>query len=298
MREKRIVLVNDVTGLSRCSVACQLPIISSMGIETVFVPTAILSINTYHKDFFFDDYTSKMNDYIETYKKMNIDFDGICSGFLGSAKQIEIVKEFFKDLDYIEVVIEKITTDESMLISSNQEKDLEAEKNFILVDPVMGDHGKLYPTYTQEMQEKMRELMPYAAIVTPNLTELCALIDEAYHETSNEQELKRMCEKLSQMGPKMIVVTGISIGHQILNFVYNHGKVEKIYAKRIGEDRSGTGDVISAVIAGSYLKEQNFLEAVKKSTDFASKCIQHSVDIDAHPHMGLCFEPLLKELGD
>ena len=144
----------------------------------------------------------------------------------------------------------------------------------------------------------MRELMPYATIVTPNLTELCALIDEAYHETSNEQELKRMCEKLSQMGPKMIVVTGISIGHQILNFVYDHGKVEKIYVKRIGEDRSGTGDVISAVIAGSYLKEKNFLEAVKKSTDFASKCIQHSVDIDAHPHMGLCFEPLLKELGD
>ena len=68
--------------------------------------------------------------------------------------------------------------------------------------------------------------------------------------------------------------------------------------KRIGEDRSGTGDVISAVIAGSYLKEQNFLEAVKKSTDFASKCIKHSVDIDAHPHMGLCFEPLLKELED
>ena len=70
MREKRIVLVNDVTGLSRCSVACQLPIISAMGIETAFVPTAILSINTYHKDFFFDDYTSKMNDYIETYKKI------------------------------------------------------------------------------------------------------------------------------------------------------------------------------------------------------------------------------------
>ena len=187
-----------------------------------------------------------------------------------------------------------------LLEITNEElfKDFKTEKNFILVDAVMGDHGKLYPTYTREMQEKMRELMPYAAIVTPNLTEWCALIDEAYHETSNEQELKRMCEKLSQMGPKMIVVTGISIGHQILNFVYNHGKVEKIYAKRIGEDRSGTGDVISAVIAGSYLKEKNFLEAVKKSTDFASKCIQHSVDIDAHPHMGLCFEPLLKELGD
>ena len=165
MREKRIVLVNDVTGLSRCSVACQLPIISSMGIETAFVPTAILSINTYHKDFFFDDYTSKMKDYIETYKKMNIDFDGICSGFLGSAKQIEIVKEFFKDF--------------------------KTDKNFILVDPVMGDHGKLYPTYTQEMQEKMRELMPYATIVTPNLTELCALIDETYHENVRSGQRKR-----------------------------------------------------------------------------------------------------------
>ena len=86
--------------------------------------------------------------------------------------------------------------------------------------------------------------------------------------------------------------------HVVGTAVNNNGKVEKIYAKRIGEDRSGTGDVISAVIAGSYLKEKNFLEAVKKSTDFASKCIQHSVDIDAHPHMGLCFEPLLKELGD
>lgn len=272
MREKRIVLVNDVTGLSRCSVACQLPIISSMGIETAFVPTAILSINTYHKDFFFDDYTSKMKDYIETYKKMNIDFDGICSGFLGSAKQIEIVKGFFKDF--------------------------KTDKNFILVDPVMGDHGKLYPTYTQEMQEKMRELMPYATIVTPNLTELCALIDETYHETTDKGELSRMCQKLSQMGPQYIVVTGISVDDQILNFIYDHGHIEMLYVKRIGEDRSGTGDVISAVIAGSYLKGDSFLEAVRKSTDFASKCIQHSVDIDAHPHMGLCFEPLLKELGD
>lgn len=272
MREKRIVLINDVTGLSRCSVACQLPIISSMGIETAFVPTAILSINTYHQDYFFDDYTSKMKDYIETYKKMNIDFDGICSGFLGSAKQIEIVKEFFKDFKTAE--------------------------NFILVDPVMGDHGKLYPTYNQQMQEKMRELMPYATIVTPNLTELCALIDEEYHETSDDLELTRMCERLSQMGPQNIVVTGISIDDRILNFVYDHGHIEKIYVKRIGEDRSGTGDVISAVIAGSYLKGNIFLDSVKKSTAFASKCIQHSVDIDAHPHMGLCFEPLLKELGD
>lgn len=272
MREKRIVLINDVTGFSRCSVACQLPIISTMGIETVFVPTAILSINTYHQDYFFDDYTTKMNDYIATYKKRHVEFDGICSGFLGSEKQIDIVKDFFQYF-------------------SN-------EDNFVLVDPVMGDHGKLYPTYNLKMQEKMRELMPYASIVTPNLTELCALIDEDYHETFQSEELMRMCQKLNQMGPEMIVVTGISMDNQILNFVYDHGKTYQVIVDRIGEDRSGTGDVISAVIAGSYLNGHSFLDSVKKATDFASKCIQHSVDIDAHPHLGLCFEPLLKELGE
>lgn len=272
MREKRIVLINDVTGLSRCSVASQLPIISVMGIETCFVPTAILSVNTYHKDYFFDDYTDKMDSYVETYKKMKIEFDGICSGFLGSAKQIEKVKEFF---EYFK-----------------------SDDNFILVDPVMGDHGKLYPTYNQMMQEKMRELMPYATIVTPNLTELCALINEEYHETHDINELKRMCKLLSEMGPEYIVVTGISVNDKILNFVYDHGEIAIIYVDRIGEDRSGTGDVISAVIAGRYLKGDSFLDAVDKAAKFASKCIKHSLDINAHPHLGLCFEPLLKELGD
>ena len=272
MREKRIALINDVTGFSRCSVACQLPIISVMGIETVFVPTAILSINTYHQDYFFDDYTAKMPEYIKTYKQRHVEFDGICSGFLGSEKQIEIVKDFFACF-------------------SNDD-------NFILVDPVMGDHGKLYPTYNLAMQEKMRELMPYATIVTPNLTELCALIDEEYHETHDRDELYRMCQKLSAMGPQKIVVTGISFDQKILNFVYDQGKVYHVIVDRIGEDRSGTGDVISAVIAGSYLNGCSFLECVKKAADFSLKCIRHSVEIGAHPHLGLCFEPFLKELGE
>ena len=98
MRQKRIALINDVTGYSRCSIAAQLPIISAMAIECVFVPTAILSINTYHPGYFFDDYTDRMNDYIATYKNINLEFDGIVTGFLGSAKQIDIVIDFIKHL--------------------------------------------------------------------------------------------------------------------------------------------------------------------------------------------------------
>ena len=95
--QKKIAVINDYSGFGRCSIAVAMPIISVMKVQCCPLPTSIFSNHTGFESFFFDDYTSKMNDYIETYKKMNIDFDGICSGFLGSAKQIEIVKEFFKD---------------------------------------------------------------------------------------------------------------------------------------------------------------------------------------------------------
>lgn len=269
---KRIALINDVTGYSRCSIAAQLPIISAMKIECVFVPTAILSVNTMHPEYYFDDYTERMGDYINTYKKMKVDFDGIATGFLGSAKQIEIVIDFIKTF--------------------------KKEDTFVLVDPVMGDHGKLYSTYTLEMQEKMRELIPYATIMTPNLTELCALLAKPYpNETVSEGELLEMCKQLSALGPQMIVVTGISVADEIINFVYERGKAPAmIKVKRIGEDRSGTGDVISGVIAGSYMNGLDFYHSVKKATDFASKCIHYSQEINAHHHLGLCFEPFLKEL--
>lgn len=272
MRQKRVVLINDVTGYSRCSVASMLPIISCMNIETVFVPTAILSINTYHDNYFFDDYTDKMIPYIKTYKEMNIEFDGIATGFLGSKKQIDIVIDFIKYF--------------------------KNKNNFVLVDPVMGDNGKLYPTYTKEMQDKMKELIPYASIMTPNLTELCALLDEEYPaELPSREKLKDMCDRLSSLGPDNIVVTGLNKGDKIVNFIYQKGKDYRIVeVTRIGEDRSGTGDVISAVITGSYTNGLPFDECVEKATNFASKCINYSQEINAHNHLGLCFEPFLKEL--
>ena len=272
MRQKRIALINDVTGYSRCSIAAQLPIISAMAIECVFVPTAILSINTYHPGYFFDDYTDRMNDYIATYKNINLEFDGIVIGFLGSAKQIDIVIDFIKNF--------------------------KLENTFVLIDPVMGDHGKIYPTYTLEMQEKMRELIPYASIMTPNLTELCALLNLDYpHEIPSFEELFNMCDLLAKKGPEKIVVTGICINEEIINFLYEKGKDYRIIkVKKIGEDRSGTGDVISGVIAGKYLLNHDFYQSVKDAADFASKCISYSQKIGAHNHLGLCFEPFLKEL--
>lgn len=272
MRQKRIALINDITGYSRCSIAAQLPIISAMSIECVFIPTAILSINTHHSNYFFDDYTSKMNDYINTYKQINLEVDGIVTGFLGSSKQIEIVIDFIKTF---------------------KQKD-----TFVLIDPVMGDHGKLYKTYTPQMQAKMRELIPYATILTPNLTELYALLDIEYpSEIPSYDELEKMCKCLVDKGAKMIVVTGINVKNKLINFVYEEGKKYRIVeVEKIGDERSGTGDVISGVIAGKYLLEQDFYKSVEAAANFASKCIKYSQELGVDNHLGLCFEPFLKEL--
>lgn len=275
VRQKRIALINDITGFGRCSSAVMVPIVSAMKIQAVTVPTAILSTHTQFPIFYFDDYTPKMKDYIQTYKDLNLEFDAIATGFLGSVEQVNIV------IDFIQTFKKNDT--------------------FVLVDPVMGDHGQLYTTYTPEMCEKMRELVRYADLMTPNLTELVTLVGQDYpQDIPTFEQLKGMCEQLSNQGPQHIVVTGIPFhDKQILNFIYNKDDdYQIVMVDRIGKDRCGTGDVIAAVIAGSYLNGLSFYESVKKATNFASKCITYCEKIKIPHHYGLCFEEYLSELGE
>ncbi len=273
MSQKKIALINDVTGFGRCSIAVMAPIVSAMKIQAVTVPTAILSAHTQFPEYYFDDYTSKMRDYIQTYKDLNLNFDAIASGFLGSEEQVDIVIDFFKTF----------------------------KKNgtFTLVDPVMGDYGRLYETYTPSLCEKMKSLVHYADILTPNLTELCTLTDVKYREEGfNDAELATMCQKLVEQGPEHIVVTGIRYNSkQIMNYVYSKGEEPRIVmVDRIGGDRSGTGDVISSIIAGMYLNGHDFYESVKKAAEFVSKCLRYCEDNNVPTHWGLCFEMYLRDL--
>lgn len=273
--QKKIALINDMTGFGRCAIAAMAPIVSAMKIQAVPIPTAILSTHTQFPVFYFDDYTSRMKDYIQTYKDLHLDFDAIATGFLGSEKQVDIVIDFIQTF--------------------------KKDNSFILVDPVMGDHGQLYKTYTPEMCEKMKELVKYADLMTPNLTELVTLVDRPYPVSlPSFDELKEMCEQLSKQGPSHIVVTGIPFNDkQILNFIYNrHEDYQIVMVDRIGKDRCGTGDVIAAVIAGSYLNGLSFYESVKKATKFASKCIRYCEETHVPHHYGLCFEEYLYELGE
>ena len=270
--QKKIALINDITGFGRCSIAVSLPIISALKVQCCFIPTAILSNHTGFNNFFFEDYTPKMREYINNWETLGLNFDGICTGFLGSKEQIKIVVEF----------LEKFKT----------------KDNIVLIDPVMGDYGKLYSTYTDEMCKEMQNLIKYADVLTPNLTELCRLLDLPYpNETPTHEELHSLCERLSLQGPNKIVITGLQRQGAIENFIFeanNPFKVIKV--EKIGNDRSGTGDVFSSIVSASIVKGEDFASSVEKATSFISKSLKFTTDLNLPGSYGVCFEEFLTEL--
>lgn len=271
-RQKRIALVNDVTGFGRCSVAVELPLISALKVQACPLPTAILSCHTGFPTHFIDDYTSRMRPYMEDWQRNGVQFDGICTGFLGSAQQIAIVADFIRMF--------------------------KQPGTRVMVDPVMGDYGRLYSSYTQEMCDGMKRLLALADIVTPNLTEACRLLDRPYPEDGRmeTQELEYMAAELADRGPSQVVITGLSEGDEIENFIYEAGRGTLLREKKIGGDRSGSGDAFAAIVAASLVRGVPLTDAVERAADFISKCLAYAVELDLPWNYGLPFEEYLTEL--
>lgn len=281
--QKKIAVINDFTGFGRCSLSVSIPIISYMGIQCCPLPTSIFSNHTGFPEFYFDDYTRHMEEYASYWKRLNLRFHGILTGFLGSPEQIDMVKHFFYNF--------------------------KTEETQIIIDPVMGDNGKLYPTYTEEMCHKMKELITYADVLTPNLTEACFLTDTPYrHEGWRRQELKELMEKLVELTfvpggddyfrnshrTGYIVISGISMRNSIGNVIYEKGKDICFYlARRVGHERSGTGDVFSSILAADRVKEVDFYDSVKKASLFVKECILASERLDIPRMDGVCFEEVI-----
>lgn len=270
--QKKIAVINDFSGFGRCSIAVSMPIISAMKVQCCPVPTSIFSNHTGFESYFFEDYTPKMPAYILQWRKLGLEFEGIASGFLGSKAQIAIVQDFIKNF--------------------------RTERTTVIVDPVMGDYGKAYPTYTDEMCQAMKQLVQYADILTPNLTEACILTDTPYHEGSWKiADLTALARKLSEQGPARVVITGIQQGDFVANLVYEHGKQTRVLrTHRVGSDRSGTGDVFSAIIAADAVNGVAFDVSVKRASDFVKRCIQRSIELDIPKTDGVCFEEFLTTL--
>ena len=274
LRQTRLALINDITGFGRCSVTIELPILSALKIQVCPLPTAILSVHTGFENYFLDDYTDRMRVYIDSWAQNKLMFDAVATGFLGSVAQIEIVKNF-----------------------------IERSDGQIMIDPVMGDHGKIYASYTKQMCVEMRSLLSSADLVTPNLTEACELLGVPYPADGviSDSKLATLAANIAaQTRGRRVVITGVTLdfddGTSIANFVHDRGKVNLVMVERIGSDRSGTGDAFFAVLAGNLLNGRELVDSTRKAARFVSKCIGYAEKLELPWNHGLPFEEFLTEL--
>lgn len=269
--QKKIAVINDFCGFGRCSISVSLPIISAMKIQCCPLPTSIFSNHTGFDSFFYTDFTEHMEAYAEEWAKLELNFHGILTGFLGSPEQIGIVRRFLERFK---------------------------NKNTVtIVDPVMGDYGKLYPTYSPFLAQQMESLVPYADVLTPNLTEACILTETDYRSDMDERDLEGICEELSSMGPKKIVISGLERGEDLENFVFEAGKPPVLVREhKVGPCRSGTGDVFSSVIAADAVNGVDFTASVRHASSFIAKVLRRTMELDLPKTDGLCFEEFLTEI--
>ena len=266
---KRVAAINDLSGFGRCSLTVAIPVISAMGLQVCPLPTAVLSAHTGFSHYSFFDFTENMQQYADKWSALGLEFHTVYSGFLGSEAQIDIVSRFAK-----------------------------ANKDALfLVDPVMGDDGLVYKTYTPDMCRSMKRLCSGAHIITPNLTEACILLEEAYPEREMEKgEIEKMLLSLGKIGAQNIAVTGIPHENKFINAVFSKGNISLFENKHIDIDINGSGDLFASLLCAYVTKGTDFETAVFLSGAFVTKAIEYTRKYTQHPEYGIMFEPLLKEL--
>ncbi len=254
---KRIVTVQDISCVGKCSLTVALPIISAMGVEAAVLPTAVLSTHTAFKGFTFRDLTGDMRGIMDHWKAEEFRFDAVYSGYLGSAEQIECVEKL---------------------------SDFLAPGAPRIVDPAMADDGKLYPGFDASFPGQMAKLVSGADIAVPNLTELCLLLDMPYRENYSTDELKDLLRRLSASGARNVVLTGYSpeaassqqnvVTVGALVYSSSDGKFFEYCDPLIPRRYHGTGDIFASVLTGAVVRGCSLEEAVKIAVDFTFECVR------------------------
>lgn len=271
---KRIVTVQDISCVGKCSLTVALPVISACGVETSVIPTAVLSAHTAFKDFTFKDLTDEITPVTEHWKKMNIGFDAIYTGYLGSFRQIELIRNFFDDFG--------------------------TENNLIFVDPVMADNGFLYKGFTQDFADRMSELCAKADIIVPNMSEACFMLHRDYMDGQySENDIKVLLKQLASLGAKTSVLTGVSFDDDKLGIMsYNSGKDEYFgyFTEKIHAGFHGTGDVFSSACVGALMRGLSLEGALKTAANFTVASIRATMKNEAHNWYGVDFETAIPVL--
>lgn len=264
---KRIVTIQDISCVGKCSLTVALPIISAMGIETAVIPTAVLSTHTAFKNFTYRDLTNDLPKIASHWKQEKFNFDGIYTGYLGSIEQIYMLKEFFKQF--------------------------KTSENFIFIDPVMADNGKLYAGFDTNFVKEMKELCKTADIIVPNLTEASYMLETEYKENYSEEEIKSMLIELSNLGPKYVVLTGVSFKDNELGVMSYNKETNKFFTyfkEKVPAKYHGTGDIFASTLVGAITNNNTIEEGLKIAVDYVWETINDTYKTNKEDAYGVNFE--------
>ena len=273
---RRIAAVHDLSGVGRVSLMVVIPILSTMGFDVCPLPTAILSNHTQYPNYSFLDLTDEMPKMIEHWKKLNIDFDAIYTGYLGSPKQIQIVSDFIRDF--------------------------RRSESLVVIDPVLGDNGRLYAGMTEDMVLGMRTLVRQGDVITPNLTELFALLDEPYQPECSDDMLKDAIRALSAQGPDTVIITSVPVkGRPDLTSVVassrSDGRTWKVTCPYLPAHYPGTGDTFTSVITGALLQGDSLPVALDRAAQFIVQGIRATFGYHGDNREGILLERVLPNLS-
>ena len=275
MSTPRVAAIHDMSGFGRCSLTVAIPILSAMGIQCCPLPTAFLSTHTGgFEGFTFLDMTDELPKVAAHWKSLGLGFQAVYSGFLGSERQIAIVEDFLREFRGSDTVA--------------------------VIDPVMGDHGEVYQTYTPAMCAGMARLAELADVITPNLTETALLLGIPYGELPvGEAGCREIVERLSLDGRRSVVLTGASTAPELTGamcFDARTGQTEAVQTQRVPQEFHGTGDVFASVLTGALVQGASLPDAVRQAVDFVRACAERTARAGIPMREGVEFEPLLRLL--
>ena len=271
---KKVVTIQDISCVGKCSLTVALPIISALGIETAVIPTALLSTHTAFQGFFFHDLTSDITRIEDHWKKENFSFDAIYSGYLGSKEQVDIVSSF---------------------IDSFRKKD-----TLVVVDPAMADFGRMYAGFDRSFALCMASLCRNADVILPNMTEASFLLgEEPLDPKSGRYEIVSLIHRLSSLGAKKIVLKGIEKDDKTMGIAIYDGEKDDIsyyFHEKVHETFHGTGDVFASVFTGAMVRGVSFSDAASLAADFTVEAIKETMKEENYHTYGVDFEKALPYL--
>lgn len=276
MPTPRIAAIHDLSGFGRCALTIVIPVLSAMGVQCCPLPTALLSTHTggFQGNTFLD-LTDQMGPIAAHWREEGVAFDGVYTGFMSSVEQMEQTAAFIRSF--------------------------RRQGCPVVIDPVMGDHGRFYRTYTPEMCRAMAELAAEADVLTPNRTEAALLLGEDYDALRLDQEdCRKWCEALSLGRRRSVVLTGVSLTEGAVGAACldrDRGTVEFVSAPAVEGQFHGTGDLFASVLTGGLVRGWSLAEAAGLAADFVSRCAQRTREEDTPRREGVDFEPLLWRLG-